>query len=241
MLVSRTSVHLRAGLVAALAATLASPAAALGAPVTDGPGAYALNGTARVTGADPSVIQLTGGGFKQAGSVWAGGTVDPAGTFEVEFTAHLRGAERGADGIALVVQGQGPRALGGWGGGLGYRGVRQSVAVEFDTHRNASDPDGNHLAVTLGGNPDRQQAVTDPGIALSGQPFRVRVRYEAGRELRVYLGADLSAPAQRLVLSQPVDLAGAVGGPVAWVGFTGSTGLVTSEQHVYDWTIGVTG
>ena len=65
------------------------------------------------------------------------------------------------------MQAEGPRALGGWGGGLGYRGIKRSVAVEFDTFQNTTDPSSNHLAVVLGGNPDQHAAVAravDPAV-----------------------------------------------------------------------------
>ena len=65
-----------------------------------------------------------------------------------------------ADGFAFVVQdapssdtsyganGQGGiKALGGGAGGLGYAGILNSFAVEFDTSQNSWDPSPNHVAV----------------------------------------------------------------------------------------------
>ena len=42
----------------------------------------------------------------------------------------------GGDGFAFVIQGAGPDALGDRGGDLGYGGIPDSVAVEFDMYDN---------------------------------------------------------------------------------------------------------
>ena len=70
-----------------------------------------------------------------------------------------------ADGVAFVIQnspatgavadpgtvcgqsGGGPTALGGGGGCMGYSGINNSIALEFDTYANAWDPNNNHIAL----------------------------------------------------------------------------------------------
>jgi hypothetical protein len=55
----------------------------------------------------------------------------------------------GGDGFAFVIQGNNSSALGNAGIGLGYDGLENSVAVEFDTYFNheALDPYENHISV----------------------------------------------------------------------------------------------
>jgi hypothetical protein len=199
----------------------------------------ALNGTASLmwrAGDDERVIRLTDGGYRQSGSAWSMQPVDLTESFETRFTAHLRSGKRGADGIAFVAQSQGPRALGGWGGGLGYRGIRDSVAVEFDIYRNQPDPSSNHLAVSLGGNPDRYASAAESSIPLYGKPFQVRVKYDADHwRLQVYVRTP--GATEELMLDQKVGLANRTGSPVGWIGFTGSTGDLTARQDVYEWTV----
>ncbi len=71
-----------------------------------------------------------------------------------------------ADGLAFVIQnsptaasaavdpgtgdgqnGSGPTAFGGGGGGMGYSGINNSLALEFDTYQNSWDPNNNHIAL----------------------------------------------------------------------------------------------
>ncbi|MFC7527395.1 L-type lectin-domain containing protein [Actinoplanes sp. GCM10030250] len=200
----------------------------------------ALNGTAAVTSdrGDKRKIELTSGSYKQAGSAWSTAKVDLTESFETSFTAYLHHGKPGADGIAFLAQGAGPRALGGWGGGLGYRGIRKSVAVEFDTYQNTPDPSSNHLAVVLSGNPDKHAAVAESSIPLFGKPFQARVRYDAeGHHLKVYVRSLSAGATEQLLLNQTTDLAEGAGTKSGWIGFTASTGEVTARQDVYDWTV----
>ncbi|MDI6101348.1 L-type lectin-domain containing protein [Actinoplanes sp. NEAU-A12] len=201
----------------------------------------ALNGTASVmwrAGDDERVIRLTDGGYKQVGSAWSTLPVDLNHSFETRFTAHIRNGKAGADGIAFVVQGEGPRALGGWGGGMGYRGIHDSVAVEFDTFQNPKDPDDNHLAVVLGGNPDWPASSRKTSVPLKGKPFHARVHYDAaGTRLRVYV-RPVTGEAEQLVIDHQVELADRAGVDQAWIGFTGATGDLSARQDVYSWSLG---
>ena len=66
---------------------------------------------------------------------------------------HTHCRSRGGDGIAFVVQNQHPSALGAAGQGLGYEGIKNSIAVEFDSFMNYDqfDPMENHISVQTRG------------------------------------------------------------------------------------------
>ncbi|XVU23807.1 L-type lectin-domain containing protein [Actinoplanes sp. CA-054009] len=187
---------------------------------------------------DQRVLRLTAGGYKQMGSAWSTRKLDVTRSFESNFRAYLHHGEPGADGVAFVVQSKGPRALGGWGGGLGYRGIKPSVAIEFDTWQNTNDPSSNHLAVVMGGNPDFQAGTAESGIPLYGKPFAARVVYDADESLLQIYVKSLSAGAEeQLALEQEVNLADEIDGSSAWVGFTAATGTALSKQDIYSWSV----
>jgi Bacterial lectin len=249
---SRSSRLARGGLVASAVLSILASAYPTGAaaapraphethPITDGRGDdLELNGTASMItrkSTGKRVIQVTTGGYKQIGSAWSTERVDLNRSFSTSFKAFLHHNRPSGDGIAFLAQGHGPRALGGWGGGLGYRGIRKSVAIEFDTFQNSADPNSNHLAVVLGGNPDRHHKAVAAPMPLYGKPFRARITYDAGtNRLRVHVQGLYRTAKERLMLDEKVDVshwAGARG----WLGFTGATGDRISHQDVYDWTV----
>jgi len=63
----------------------------------------------------------------------------------------------GAGGYAFVVQSAGPRVQGSSGGGLGYKGISNAFAVEFDTSNNDNDP--------IIPNQSHISAIATPGVA----------------------------------------------------------------------------
>ncbi|GAA0454740.1 hypothetical protein Ade02nite_03250 [Paractinoplanes deccanensis] len=252
---SRSTRAVRGGLVAAFALSIAaalSPSGAMAAsddPLIDYEtfkGASATldrNGSADLiwssgSKVDQRVLRLTAGGYKQMGSAWSTQKIDVTQSFESTFKVYLHHGRPGADGIAFVVQSKSPRALGGWGGGLGYRGIKPSVAVEFDTWQNTSDPSSNHLAVVLGGNPDFQAGTAEAGIPLYGKPFSARVEYDAEESmLRVYVKSLSAGSEEQLALEHEVNLADEVEDSEAWAGFTAGTGTALSKQDVYSWSL----
>ncbi|MFC7275346.1 L-type lectin-domain containing protein [Paractinoplanes rhizophilus] len=244
----------RGGLIAALALSIAGGVAPSGAFAADGEplinyptfaGASKTlerNGSADILTSSgrlhQRILRLTAGGYRQVGSAWSRKKLDLNESFESVFKVYLHHFRPGADGIAFLVQDDGPRALGGWGGGLGYRSIKHSVAVEFDTFQNSTDPSNNHLAVVMGGNPDQHSAVGEPSIPLYGRPFWARVNYDAGSNaLRVYVKSLRAGATEELALETTVDLAGEVGSDTAWVGFTAGTGNALSKQDIYSWTV----
>lgn len=188
------------------------------------------------------ILRLSAGGFRQSGSAWDKQKIDLTDSLDSTFKVYLHHGQPGADGIAFVVQSEGPRALGGWGGGLGYRGIERSVAVEFDTFQNTPDPSSNHLAVVLGGSPDVHHTVAEPSIPLYGRPFLARVTYDAdSNDLRVYVKSLRFGAEEQLALADNLDLAAQVEDTEAWVGFTAATGSALSKQDIYSWSVQATG
>src|SRR6185436_10728774 len=92
----------------------------------------------------------------------------------------------GAEGLAFVIEGSSLPALSVGGAGLGYEGVRNSLAVEFDARANgATDQSaGPHISVqTLGGSPNSAgttatRAFTAAPSLSDGNLHMARIRYQ---------------------------------------------------------------
>jgi hypothetical protein len=179
----------------------------------------------------------------QAGAVWLRERQPVAFGFETEFTFNLNpSGSNGSDGFAFVIQDDNERALGFNGEYLGYAGIRKSVAVEFDTFQNATDPNDNHISVhTRGEQPNSaDESFTIGSVATSvalsdGRSHRVKIAYASGR-IRVFLD-DFGQP----VLQTPLNLKTAIAPNMnrAWVGFTAGTGRGFQSHDILEWSLTV--
>ncbi len=209
----------------------------------------ALNGSAApLTPFTGQGLRLTRAQEGQAGSGWAIQKQQVACGFDTTFTVQLSG---GADGMAFVVQDEGPRALGGGGSGLGYGtngpiGITRSLAVELDTFGFSDEFPVDHVSIQTNGvaanSPLDAFSVGHAVIPFSvddGQLHQVRVQYLPG-SMKVWV--DGGAP----VLVASVDLRDIGGQSIldesgsAWVGFTAGTGGVTQSHDVLFWSFSPT-
>jgi Legume lectin domain len=245
----------RLGLVGALAASglavlgtsaLADPPPPAGKAVVDYPnfanaGTLARNGTAAIArsgAARTKVLRLTNGGYRQAGSAWAPTAIDPHQSFTTTFEVSLHGHGPGADGFAFVLQNNGVRALGGTGGGLGYRGRTPSVEVEFDIFRNLGDPDGNHVAVMANGHPEQHLVSAPAPFPMFGTPFAATVAYDAPSTTLSVWVHPIGAPATGSpLLSRVINLGTVLGSTASYAGFTAGTGDISAVQDILSWQL----
>jgi len=111
-------------------------------------GSFILNGNA--TQPVANTYQLTQAAGNQSGSAWNSVTLNLTQPFSFDVDVFLGYNNSGADGMAFLLQ-QVSTVVGTSGGGLGYQGISPSLAVEFDTWQNSSDPSYDHLAVQKNG------------------------------------------------------------------------------------------
>jgi Legume lectin domain len=140
--------------------------------------------------------------------------------------------------MAFVIQNDAVDALGDGGGGQGYQGIPNSLAVEFDTWDNIGDPGATHVAVHSLGTSPNSATSGHLGVAIlesfrDGQSHAARVVYSPGR-LHLFVD-DMETPK----LSVEVDLSTLLNlsGGAAFVGFTAATGAVTEGHHVERWRL----
>jgi hypothetical protein len=206
----------------------------------------------------PSVLELTDGGNAEAGGAFLSNRVG-VDNFTSNFTIQITpGSSPMADGMAFVIQGDGPRALGPPGGGLGYGsdtvgvggGLPRSMAIKFDFFNNSGEGINSTGIFTGGRSPTVRQpglgaGFPDTSITLDGtginlastHPFRVTLSYDGTTLTETITDTVTSAT---FTTNYVVDIPALVGSDVAYVGFTGGTGGLSAVQDVSSWTFQTT-
>jgi glucose/arabinose dehydrogenase len=202
------------------------------------------NGNASKPG---TTLQLTPDSNTQAGSAFydTAFQLDANSSFSTQFQFRLGGVNgtTGADGFTFVLQNdsRGTSAIGASGGGVGYQGINNSLAIEFDTYKNGNnDPNDNHLSLLRNGNVfTAVKDVITPLDLNSGAPINAWIDYDgATDQLNVYLSTTTTKPTTA-TLTQTIDLVGTLG-TKAYFGFTGGTGGLRNLQEIQNWTLNTT-
>jgi hypothetical protein len=176
----------------------------------------------------------------QRGAAWFEEKQQMAEGFEARFQFEIFALrfDEVADGFAFVIQNHSLSALGPDGGKLGYHGIPNSVALEFDTIGNPqdADPNGNHISLqTRGIEPNSVNTnyslglSTDIPIMENSGVHEMRVRYTPGA-MDIFFD-DMANP---LFSVTPLDLDGLLDldDGSAWVGFTGATGAGAGNHDI---------
>lgn len=209
-------------------------------------------------------IRLTPAAVNQSGAIWYTTKIPVKSgfytKFKFRFTAGSNnncedGSLPGADGIAFVIQNSSPMISGGLGGGIGYDGIENSLAIEFDTFSNDSlqienlfDPNGNHIAIQsrgkLANSPRHSKENTlaiqknVPTIRADGTIYYAMIDYNVERnKIRVFLDTvDLFTKpilvAENVKIEEILNLEN---GTNAYVGFTSATGCAFENHDILSW------
>ncbi len=173
------------------------------------------------------------------GAAWLAARRPVADGFTADFDFGISPPGGGADGFAFVIQNTAADALGGGGGGIGYDGIPNSLAVEFDTWFNpGGDPAATHVAVHSLGTGANSAVSGRLGAAVlesfrDGATHRARVVYSPGR-LHLFVD-DMETPK----LSIDIDLSTLLNleNGAAFAGFTAATGAVTEGHRIERWQL----
>lgn len=215
----------------------ASPPFSINNVATD----LSLNGTAELSGGE---LVLTQAQKNQGGTAFfpMPFAVNAATTMDVHLVFRIGPSDDPADGVALVwhADPQGPRALGGNGGGLSVGDLSPKVAVVFDTH------DGSDLelvpAVSIERNEDRSSSTRPharaaPFPLASGKPIHCWVVYRSG-DMKVFVAESPVKPNEPWI-EAPVVLEAEVGDSL-YFGVAASTGARFSRHAVHALQVSVT-
>ena len=128
----------------------------------------------------------------------------------------------------------GVTALGQAGAGLGYAGIRKSVALKFDLLNDVCEG-LDSVGLLVDGTVSTRSSIDlrKTGINLhSGHGFKAHVTYD-GERFTVSLTDTVTMASWSHAF--PVYIPTIVGRDTAYVGFTGGTGALTASQGIISW------
>ncbi len=199
-------------------------------------GALTLNNGAALQG---TMLQLTNGQGPQATSAFFSQPVH-INSFVSQFAFQLLNAS--GDGFTFTIQNNTPTIVGPAGGALGYGqgvglpgSIPNSIALKFDLYNNSGEG-SNSIGLYLDGAAPILPAVSLDGTGInlhSGHTFLANMNYD-GSSLTLTLN-DTNTGAS-FTKAFPVNIAQAVGGTSAYVGFTAGTYGATAVQNILGWT-----
>lgn len=189
------------------------------------------------------VFQLTPNQNTQGGAAWYRRRLDMRVNFRIAVEINLGNNNGGADGIAFVLQNL-DTGQGSTGGGLGYGGsapISPSMAIEFDTWFNsgtdpaaAAPPSANdHIAFVENGNTSTMPLAADITIVdnlENGNYHTVEISWNPDTQIFAY--EFIHSNGTVYSDSKSVNLIALMGTPIAFWGFTASTGGARNEQSV---------
>lgn len=224
-----------------------------------------LNGDAK---SDNSTFTICPSAKYNIGSAWQTTEVPVAAGFTTNWVFSVDSSkigtfpdasEPGADGIAFVIQNsyKGIEAIGAFGGGMGYEGIDNALAIEIDLFANDSyqlgdklDPNGNHLAV-MGTTPKTVlqadhspkyqiwSTTALPTILGYGTKYYAKADYNAiQKTLDVWISetpvfGDPNIHLSNFNIKSYLSL---INGTHAYVGFTSATGVAYQNHNLHSWS-----
>lgn len=192
-----------------------------------------------------SSAYLAGAGYSTTAIALGSGA-----TFSTSFQFRMSQASGidPADGITFVLA-SATTGLGAAGGGLGYQGVNNSVAIEFDTYDN-SERSSNHVALDKNGSLASLVQIDPYGVGSchlanygatgcmsNGKVWSAFVNYDGNTQLLNVSVQEAGSALINLITNYNIDIASILGSSNAFVGFTAATGAGYQNHDILNWQL----
>jgi len=214
-------------------------------------GLTTVGSTTTTTTSDGTVLRVVPAAIGQSGAAYSttGITLGAGNSFSTQFQFRITdpGGIDPADGLTFVLAAS-PSGLGTGGGDIGYGGVGDSVAVEFDTFENGGvDSNSNHVAVDTDGSLNDLALSTPYGVGTCGFPssytadgcmsngdlWTALITYD-GTNLNVWV-TDGSDATFQVITNYAIDIGSDLSTSTAYIGFTGGTGSGYENEDIVNW------
>jgi len=208
-----------------------------------------------------SILRLTKSDLYQKGAIWSNSIFDLTKGFNTKIKFRISegkdlsepdGYLPGADGIAFLIQTNSPKLIGVAGGGIGYEGLENCIAIEIDLYQNKdinySDPNGNHIACFASKNqiiPDHNSTnliaenTNLPIIKADNTEYVLEIDYnKSNNNLIVYL-SELNQNKTEVLnikdfkLNELINL---LNNNSAFIGISAATGNSIQRQEILGWS-----
>lgn len=204
-------------------------------------------------------IRLTDTRQNLSGAVWLKRKINLNSSFNIKFKFKISEGNNyncedisypGADGLSLVFQNFNPYPIGSSGGGIGYDGIPNSLAIEIDLFSNDStqienfyDPNGNHIAIQSANNYSNSSKHSQGYlIAINPDIFQIypetqyccMVDYDSEKNsMKVFLDSSFkfSSPVLDIDLNLPLII-NLDDNSESFIGFTSATGCATQNHDI---------
>jgi len=179
--------------------------------------------------------QLTDGGINEAGAVWSK-LRQTIARFDTQCNFQIVGNGNGlADGFTFCIQNVAPTSVGADGSGLGYQGIKKSIAVMVHFHPSISTT-GLYLNGADPGTSATYTNAAPSGIDFqSGDVFNLHLTYI--NNVLTETITDLNTNAV-FTHQYYVSIPAVLGADTGYVGFTGGSGSQTAVQQIQNWIFG---
>lgn len=200
-----------------------------------------LFGSASQTGEENEVLELTPASFNQIGAVYTQEQVNIEAfhvSFRVRMSEESDGApdcngEVGGDGMAFIIQ-RGTE-LGELAGGLGFRGINNSVAVAIDTYCNANNNETGSNNITILTNGNTVHTAETPSVSFgTARELYIWLDYEGGTLFVRFNNVD-DYP-KNAQLQMALDIPEMMDGLTGHMGIVGATGGGVQKSELLNFT-----